>query len=202
MLNRRSVLAGLAGSLALPSLSRAATPTRVSPGLLRAAAGLGFRVNGGGSNTIIEFFDYNCAYCKQSTRDFSALVAADPRLNYILVNYGVLGQPSVEAARVAIAFAQTQGAGRYLAFHQSLLGAFGGASGERALAVAERLGADRSRLAQASAGTAVGRAQAGVNLGNSLALQATPSFIVNGMLFHGQIDLGIKQRALGATAGV
>lgn len=201
MIDRRSVLAGLAGSLALPALARAATPTRVAPGLLRSAAALGIRVNGGGPDTVIEFFDYNCAYCRQSLRDFQALVGADPRLNYILVNYGVLGQSSAEAARVALAFAGSQGPARYFAFHQALLGGFGGASGERALALAERQGADRASLAQASAGgAALSRHEAGVALGRTLALQATPSFIINGQLFHGQIGLALKQRALAPAA--
>lgn len=200
MLTRRSVLAGLAAGLSLPSLARGATATQVAPGLLRSAAALGVRVNGGGPNTIIEFFDYNCAYCRQSTRDFTALLAADPKVNYLLVNYSVLGPASAEAARVALAFAQSHGAGRYLAFHQTLLGSFGGASGERALAIAERMGADRGRLVQSCATAAIeGKREAGIRAGQALGLMATPSFIINGLLFHGQIDLALKQRALGAA---
>lgn len=203
MLSRRSVLAGLVGGLALPSLGQAATPTRVPPGLLNRAMSLGIRVNGGGRNTIIEFFDYNCGYCRQSTHDFRQLVSADPRLNYLLVNYGVLGPPSADAARVALAFAKSQGAGRYLAFHQSLLGSFGAATGDRALALAERMGADRASLAQSCASPSIeARHQAGVSIGQALGLLATPSFIINGLLFHGQIDLDLKRRALDATAGV
>ena len=197
MLSRRFVLAGLAGSLVAPRLAAAAVPTPVSRSLIQGAIGAGFRINGNGRNTLVEFFDYNCIYCRSSARDIAALLSVEPSLNYVLVNYGVLGQPSAEAARVAIAYGHLYGSSRYLAFHQALFRAFGSINGERALAEVERQGGDRGKVAELAQSAAVAaRAQAGLRTGKALGLLATPSFVINGKLFHGEVGLALKRSAL------
>jgi predicted DsbA family dithiol-disulfide isomerase len=182
MLSRRSVLLGIAGAASVPVLAGAAVPTHVSPELIRSASGPGIRVGG------------------SSAKEIPSLLAADPSLNYVFVNYGVMGEPSEEAARVAIAFAQLHGQQRYLAFHQALFGSWWGVGKERALAEAERFGADRVRLAQAAASESVeARRIAGLRAGRALGLLATPSFIINGLLYHGDVGLELKQAALART---
>src|SRR5271169_5174669 len=73
-----------------------------------------------GDVTLVEFFDYNCGFCKRALSDTLALVKDDPHLKIVLKEFPILGPGSSEAARVAIAV-RMQDPGKYLAFHQELL---------------------------------------------------------------------------------
>ena len=75
---------------------------------MRAAAALPSAFSIGqrnGDATMIEFFDYNCPWCRQAARDLDPLLKSEPRLRVLLVNYAVLGVPSVLAGKVAVAVA-------------------------------------------------------------------------------------------------
>ena len=75
-----------------------------------------------GDVTMVEFFDYNCGYCKRAMTDMLELMKADPNLRVVLKEFPVLGEGSVQAAQVAIALnMQDKGGKKYLDFHQKLL---------------------------------------------------------------------------------
>mgnify|MGYP002041630739 FL=1 len=57
-----------------------------------------------GDVTLVEFFDYNCGYCKRAHADMQALLEADPQLRVVLHEIPVLGPESVAASRVSLAF--------------------------------------------------------------------------------------------------
>ncbi len=56
-----------------------------------------------GNVTVVEFFDYNCAFCKRALPDMLTLLKTDPNLKFVLKEFPVLGPGSVEAAHVAVA---------------------------------------------------------------------------------------------------
>ena len=56
-----------------------------------------------GDVTFVEFFDYNCGYCKRAMSDMFDLIKSDPKLKVVLKEFPVLGPGSVEAAQVAVA---------------------------------------------------------------------------------------------------
>src|SRR3954447_22369388 len=100
-----------------------------------------------GDVTLVEFFDYNCGYCKRALSDLMNLMKADPKLKVVLKEFPVLGPGSVEAARVAVAVRMQDRSGKkYLDFHQKLLTGRGQADKARALAAAKDAGADMTRL--------------------------------------------------------
>lgn len=89
--------------------------------------------NKNGDVTMVEFFDYNCGYCKRAMTDMMELMKDDPNLKVVLKEFPVLGPPSVEAAQVAIAVRMQDPTGKkYLDFHQKLLGGRGQADKARA----------------------------------------------------------------------
>ena len=93
--------------------------------------------NPNGNVTFVEFFDYNCGYCKRAMDDMLTLLKNDPKLKVVLKEFPVLGPGSVEAARVAVAVRMQDKTGKkYLEFHQKLLGGRGQADKAHALAVA------------------------------------------------------------------
>src|ERR1700674_3477243 len=75
-----------------------------------------------GDVTLVEFFDYNCGYCKRALTDMLDLMKNDPKLRVVLKEFPVLGQGSIEAAQVAVAVRMQDKTGKkYLEFHQKLL---------------------------------------------------------------------------------
>lgn len=202
--DRRSVLLAIAAGLAATGTAVAATePNPVPIELfeealeLQAAVRLG---NSRGDVTLVEFFDYNCPFCKRSAGDLPGLLAAEPDLSYVLVNYAVLGAASVQATRVALAFSETEGPGRYLALHQALFGLRGPVDGPRALGEAETLGADIKRLTGlADSDLITTRMKEALRVGSSLGLVATPSLVVGPEAYLGAVTFDEK-RAIIARA--
>lgn len=103
--------------------------------------------NPSGDVTLVEFFDYNCPYCKRASVEIDALIASDPKLQVVFREFPVLGQGSVEAARVAVSV-KMQDPKKYLAFREKMFGVTGQANFERALSVAQEVGADGARIQQ------------------------------------------------------
>src|SRR5437762_4359000 len=103
--------------------------------------------NKDGDVSFVEFFDYNCGYCKRAMTDMLDLMKADPKLKVVLKEFPVLGQGSVEAAQVAVAVRMQDPSGKkYLDFHQRLLGGRGQADKAHAMAAAKEAGLDTARI--------------------------------------------------------
>src|SRR3979411_940722 len=103
--------------------------------------------NKDGDVTFVEFFDYNCGYCKRAMTDMLDLMKSDSKLKVLLKEFPVVGRGSVEAAQVAVAARMQDPAGRKsLDFHQKLLGGRGQADKARALAAAKEAGLDVVRI--------------------------------------------------------
>ena len=102
--------------------------------------------NKDGDVTFVEFFDYNCGYCKRAMADMLELMKTDPKLKVVLKEFPVLGPGSVEAAQVAVAVRMQDPTGKkYLDFHQKLLGGRGQADKARAMAAAKEAGLDMAQ---------------------------------------------------------
>src|ERR1700723_2660141 len=57
--------------------------------------------NKSGDVTFVEFFDYNCGYCKRAMTDMMDLMKSDPKLKVVLKEFPLLSEGSIEAAKVA-----------------------------------------------------------------------------------------------------
>ncbi len=127
---------------------------------------------------LYEFFDYNCGWCRRTAADARALVQANRDIAVTLVNYAVLGIPSISASRVPLAFSR-QKADRYLDFHEALFKRRGTIDGQIALDVAGTFGVDRTRLlADADSDAVTAALRASAQLGNTFGFQATPSYLM------------------------
>lgn len=194
MMDRRALVGALAAVGATPALAQTESATRldVDASVMREALQLPgvFRVGArNGSATIVEFFDYNCPWCKQSARDLDALLKSDSRLKLILVNYAVLGIPSILAGKVALGVA-FEAAESYPAFHRELLAARGAVGGDEALAVAQKLNLDIDSIterANSDVVTAALKASADFGARNNLA--ATPSYLIGRHAYVGHVPM-------------
>jgi protein-disulfide isomerase len=147
--------------------------------------------NPNGNVTFVEFFDYNCGYCKRAMDDMLTLMKDDPKLKVVLKEFPVLGPGSVEAAQVAVAVhLQDKTGKKYLEFHQKLLGGRGQADKARALAVAKDIGMDMARLDKDLSNPEVkATLQESFKLAEALGLNGTPSYVIGDNVVVGAVGL-------------
>ena len=132
-----------------------------------------------GKVTLIEFFDYNCGFCKHALGDLQRLVKNNPDLRVVLKDFPILSPGSIEAAEIAIAARNQFKGDKFWDFHQKLLASRGAVGKAQALAVAKDLGADMDKLVKDAAAPSV---KAGIEetdgLAKQLMLNGTPSYVV------------------------
>ncbi len=155
-----------------------------------------------GNVTFVEFFDYNCGYCKHAMSDMLTLMKTDPKLKVVLKEFPVLGPGSVEAARVAVAV-RMQAPQKYLEFHTKLLGGRGHADAARALAVAKEIGLDMERLKKDVKSPEVEKTlKQDFKLAEALGLNGTPSYVIGDSVIVGAIGLkGLETKINTARCG-
>jgi len=134
--------------------------------------------NPDGDATIVEFFDYNCGFCKRALADMEEMVAADPQLRFVLKEFPILGPDSQRAHVVSMAFHQLQPE-KYGDFHLAMMKSEGRATEESAIRTAVLLGADEAELRVAMANPEIATVFARTyELANRLAITGTPSYVI------------------------
>jgi protein-disulfide isomerase len=160
--------------------------------------------NKDGDVTFVEFFDYNCGYCKRAMADMLDLMKTDPKLKVVLKEFPVLSPGSVEAAQVAVAVhMQDPGGRKYLDFHQRLLGGRGPADKARALAAAKEAGLDVARIEKDLASPEVkATIDENFKLAEAMGMNGTPSYVIGKQVVVGAIGLdGLKEKIGVARCG-
>jgi protein-disulfide isomerase len=155
--------------------------------------------NKDGDVTFVEFFDYNCGYCKKAMADMLELMKADPKLKVVLKEFPVLSQGSVEAAQVAVAVRMQDPTGKkYLDFHQKLLGGRGAADKARALAAAKEAGLDMAKLEKDLASPEVrATLEENMKLAESLGMNGTPSYVIGKQVVIGAVGAESLKEKIG-----
>lgn len=133
-----------------------------------------------GDVTVVEFFDYNCTYCRASLPMLAALVKADPNVKIVFRELPILSQASYEAAKLSYAAARQ---GRFRRFHDPLYRA-GPVTPATLAATAKAAGIDLA-AARASAGAAEQEVRANVAIVRELGLTGTPGWVIGDQAFAG-----------------
>ena len=137
--------------------------------------------------TIVEFFDYNCPYCKRAAADVKALLEGDDTVRVVYREWPILGEGSVFAARAALA-AREQGL--YEELHWALMELRGRAEEASVLAAARDVGLDIDQLLSDMESEAISEHIAtSRGLAQSLGFTGTPSFVIGDSLVPGAIPL-------------
>jgi protein-disulfide isomerase len=154
-----------------------------------------------GDVTMVEFFDYNCGYCKRALGDMLQLLKTDPNLKVVLKEYPVLGPGSVEAAQVAVAARMQDKTGKkYLEFHQKLLGGHGPADKVHALAAAKEVGFDVARIEKDLGSDEVRETlKENLKVADAIGLDGTPSYVIGSDVVIGAVGIeGLKEKVAAA----
>jgi protein-disulfide isomerase len=157
--------------------------------------------NRNGDVTLVEFFDYNCGYCKRALSDLIDLMKADPKLKVVLKEFPILGPGSVEAARVAVAVRmQDAGGGKYLAFHRKLLANRGQNDKARALAAAQEVGLDMARLERDMGSDEIAKSiDETTRLAKALGINGTPGYVVGDHVIIGALGQQVLKDKVAAA---
>ena len=142
--------------------------------------------NPDGDVTLVEFFDYNCRYCRSVAPTVAAVLQADPGVRLVYKEFPILGASSDVAARSALA-AHRQG--KYTLLHDALMQLPQPFNDESVLATAATLGLDVERLKRDMADPAIAEA-IGRNseLAAALGITGTPGFVIAGQVIPGSVD--------------
>lgn len=148
--------------------------------------------NPGGDVTLVEFFDYNCPYCRKAAPQLQQAVADDSGLKLVLKEWPILGPGSEFAAKAALA---SQRQGKYEAFHKGLMGFTSAINESSTLTVAGQVGLDVERLKQDMKDPAILAAiERNRALANDLRITGTPTFVVGDEIIRGLVDLATLKR--------
>jgi protein-disulfide isomerase len=152
-----------------------------------------------GDVTLVEFFDYQCPYCKEVEPSLEKLTAQDHGLRVVFKEFPVLGPASITAARAALA-AQKQS--KYDAFHVAMMAAKGRITDQTVYAVAGSVGLDLTRLKHDMADPAVAKQiKANLDLADALGITGTPAFIIGDRIIPGAVDLDTLKQDIADARG-
>lgn len=142
--------------------------------------------NAQGTVAIVEFFDYRCVHCRHVAATIDRLVSANASVRVIYKNFPVLGEPSVLAARAAVA-AQQQGG--WAKLHRAMLNFEGDFTMESILTIGQSVGLDTARLKSDMMSPATQKTlRDNMTLAAALGLDATPSFVIGDRVIRGALS--------------
>jgi protein-disulfide isomerase len=132
--------------------------------------------NPNGDITVVEFFDYNCGYCKRAFGDIAELVEKDKNIRVVFAELPIIRDESEPVSRIALA-ARLQG--KYWEVHRELIGLKGLVNEAAALKVAEKLGLDMAKLKTDMNSDAVkGELERVKTMARKMGINGTPHFII------------------------
>ena len=144
--------------------------------------------NPDGDVTLVEFFDYNCGYCRAAVPDMAALLAEDPNLRIVLKEFPILSNESIDAARVAVLVGKADV--DYWTFHETLFTSRSQVDKQVALAAAADLGLSPVALELDMGTDAVAKAiQTSYEIARALNITGTPTYIIGNEIIPGAIGI-------------
>ena len=144
-----------------------------------------FLGNKNGKEIIIEFFDYNCGYCKRSFPEIMELVSENKDIKIILKELPVLGESSILASKASIA---SQKQDKYFEFHQELINFSGIISLIDIKKISKELGINFEQLQRdMNSEETILLINESYRLADLIGVRGTPAFIINNNLIPGAI---------------
>jgi protein-disulfide isomerase len=141
-----------------------------------------------GDVTLVEFFDYQCGYCKAVHADTRKLIDSDGKLRFVYKEFPILGPASVTAARAALA-AHRQG--KYAELHNALMENRGQLDDDKIMRIAGSVGGlDLERLKKDMQAPEIQASlEKNLRLAQELNIRGTPAFVIGDQIMPGAIDL-------------
>ena len=149
---------------------------------------------------IIEFYDYNCGYCKKAQSTVEKLIKDDKKVRVIYRDFPILGQPSREMSEISIAVNLLEPSS-FKKFHDALM-----ESNERgksgAIKIAKSIGINTTKLEEVLKNDKAKIdkiLEENLMLGSSIGINGTPGFVIGEELIPGAMDLNIMKDKINAV---
>ena len=132
--------------------------------------------NPDGDVSVVEFFDYNCGFCRRALPEIVKLIESDDKVRVVFKELPIFGEESEDAAKGALAAGKQ---GKYFEMHQKLYSETGKASKEKALKIAQEFGLDVPQFEKDMASPEVQQAlDEARGLAEKLGVQGTPFYLI------------------------
>lgn len=142
--------------------------------------------NPNGDVVVVEFFDYQCGYCKRVFPTFMEVLESDKNLRVVWKELPILGPVSRFAARAAMA---SDKQGRYFDYHVALMSLRGRLTERRVMETARKVGLDIKRLTEDMAAPEIDRyLDETLQLAEALGITGTPAFLIGDRVVPGAIS--------------
>lgn len=152
-----------------------------------------------GDVTLIEFFDYNCGFCKRMFPTVQNVMDQDDKLRVIFVELPILSETSVVAARAALA---SQEQGKYLDYHTALMTHQGRLTEEVVFEKAAEVGIDIAKLrADMESPQITDYLSMTQSLAQAMQVRGTPASVIGDQFFGGFIRENEMQTAIARARG-
>ncbi len=139
-----------------------------------------------GDITLVEFYDYNCGYCRKALEAIEETLKVDDNIKVIFVDMPILGPASYEAAKWSLA-ADKQG--KYFEFHKALLNHNGSKNLATLKKIAKNLGLDLKKMEADKDSTQISNIlEENINTAQAIGVRGTPGFIIDGTLYPGYMS--------------
>jgi len=150
--------------------------------------------NPNGDVTLIEFFDYNCSFCRRSMKDLMTLIDTDLNLKVIFKEFPILGDGSFYAARAAVASMKQE---KYIEFHMAMMRVRGSTGKNNVLEIAEEVGLDVAKLEQEMKAPYVTKEINQVlQTASAIGINGTPAYVVGDSVISGAVGLEELRRQI------
>lgn len=147
-----------------------------------------------GDVVLVEFFDFNCPFCRKSAADVTRLLADDPKLKVVYRDMPVLGPESERFAHASLAAAQQ---GRYRQFYDRVFAGQGSLSEQRLIGAVRAAGLDETRTASDMQSAVISKEiDNNLALARALGLTGTPSFVVGDQILAGAVGYDALKAAV------
>jgi protein-disulfide isomerase len=139
-----------------------------------------------GDVTVVEFFDYQCGYCKMSEPTVEKLLKEDKNVKFIYKDFPILGPVSTTAAKAALASVKQN---KYVAYHDALMGFKGHLTDDDVYKVAKDVGLDVDKLKKDMEADDIAKiVEANVALGTDIGARGTPTFVIDTTIVPGAME--------------
>lgn len=155
-----------------------------------------FMGNAKGDVTVIEFFDYNCGYCRRALTEVRRILKEDDKVRVVFVDTPILGPASYEAAKWSIA-SHKQGNDKYFEFHKALMNSSAPKNASNLEKIAKKAGLDVKKLKEdLKAETTTAHIEKIQKVTGDIGVRGTPAFIVGGNFYPGYINFEQMKKAI------
>lgn len=150
--------------------------------------------NPNGTITMVEFFDFNCGYCKKAFEEIQKVIKEEKDVKVVLYDMPILGPDSLESSKWALA-AKKQN--KYFEYHTALMNHQGGKDEATFKKLAEEAGLDADKLAKDKDDPSIEEEiKTHIKTAQELGIQGTPGFLINEKIFRGYIPYDVIQKTL------